>query len=45
VVKDYPDFLVAAKDGVWVTNVGRVEKMHWPKKDPILSVNVPNLVE
>lgn len=40
-IKGYPDFLVSDKDGVWVTNEDRVEKLVWNKKEPVLFLNIP----
>ncbi len=40
-IDDYPDFMKADADGVWVTNVGRVEKLKFGMQKPILTVNIP----
>jgi len=41
-IDDYPDFMKADADGVWVTNVGRVEKLKFGIQKPILTVNIPS---
>lgn len=41
-LKGYPDFLVADKDGVWVTNENRVEKLVFGKPEPVITISMPN---
>jgi len=40
-VDGYPDFMKSDENGVWVTNVGRVEKFEFGKQKPVLTVNIP----
>jgi YVTN family beta-propeller protein len=37
----YPDFMKVDVDGVWVTNVGRIEKLKFGVEKPVLVVNIP----
>ena len=40
-IDGYPDFMKADADGVWVTNVDRVEKLKFGSQTPIFRVNIP----
>jgi glyoxylase-like metal-dependent hydrolase (beta-lactamase superfamily II)/DNA-binding beta-propeller fold protein YncE len=41
-IDGYPDFMKADADGVWVTNVGRIEKLKFGAQKPALSVSIPS---
>ena len=38
----YPDFLTPDGNDVWVTNIGKVQKLSTKSKTPILSVDIPD---
>jgi Uncharacterized conserved protein len=38
----YPDFLAADGNDVWVTNIGKVQKLSAKSKKPVLSVDIPD---
>jgi virginiamycin B lyase len=41
-IDGYPDFLVADGNDVWVTNIGKVQKISAKSKTPILNVAIPD---
>ena len=38
----YPDFLTVDGNDVWVTNIGKVQKLSIKSKIPILNVDIPD---
>jgi virginiamycin B lyase len=41
-IEGYPDFLASDGNNVWVTNIGKVQKLSIKSKTPVLSVNIPD---
>lgn len=41
-LEGYPDFLASDGNDVWVTNIGKVQKLSVKSKTPVLSVDIPD---